>query len=100
MTAIMKNQPTLSDHEVLTGLVERITYQNAENGFCVIRIKGPWPPRAGHLGRPCRRDLCGEWVTATGNWVNDLAWAPSMPVSDRTARARAEEAGRPHLFLF
>src|SRR6266581_1761357 len=29
-----------------------------------------------------------------------LAWAPSMPVSDLTARARAEEAGRPHLFLF
>ncbi len=51
-------------------------------------------------GREHRRDLCGEWVTATGNWVNDLAWAPSMPVSDRTARARAEEAGRPHLFLF
>src|SRR5438132_1081891 len=28
----MKNQPTPSD-EVLTGLVERVTYQNAENGF-------------------------------------------------------------------
>src|SRR6266566_8468914 len=28
-----------SDHEVLTGLVERVTYQNAENGFCVVRIK-------------------------------------------------------------
>jgi exodeoxyribonuclease V alpha subunit len=24
---------------VLAGLVERVTYQNAENGFCVIRIK-------------------------------------------------------------
>ena len=37
--AIMKNQPTPSDHEVLTGLVERVTYQNAENGFCVLRVK-------------------------------------------------------------
>jgi len=35
----MKNQPSPSDHEVLTGLVERVTYQNAENGFCVIRVK-------------------------------------------------------------
>src|SRR6266536_6095241 len=35
----MKNQPTPSDHEVLTGLVERATYQNAENGFCVLRVK-------------------------------------------------------------
>jgi exodeoxyribonuclease V alpha subunit len=35
----MKNQPTPSDREVFTGLVERVTYQNAENGFCVIRVK-------------------------------------------------------------
>ena len=39
MTAIMKNQPTPSDHEVLAGLVERVTYQNAENGFSVLRVK-------------------------------------------------------------
>src|SRR6266704_2383482 len=28
----MKNQPTPPDREVLTGLIERVTYQNAENG--------------------------------------------------------------------
>ncbi len=100
MTAIMKNQPTLSDHEVLTGLVERITYQNAENGFCVIRIKA-----RGHRERvtlvghaAAISAASGSRQPATGSTT--LAWAPSMPVSDRTARARAEEAGRPHLFLF
>jgi exodeoxyribonuclease V alpha subunit len=57
--------------EVLAGLVERVTYHNAENGFCVLRIKA-----RGH------RDLvtavghaatvsAGEWITATGEWVND-----------------------------
>ena len=25
--------------EVLAGLVERVTYHNAENGFCVLRAK-------------------------------------------------------------
>ncbi len=25
--------------EVLAGLVERVTYHNAENGFCVLRVK-------------------------------------------------------------
>jgi len=25
--------------EVLAGLVERITFQNADNGFCVLRAK-------------------------------------------------------------
>ena len=57
--------------EVLAGLVERVTFHNAENGFCVLRIKA-----RGH------RDLitvvghaavisAGEWVTASGEWVND-----------------------------
>src|SRR5580704_15718033 len=57
--------------EVLAGLVERVTYHNAENGFCVLRIKA-----RGH------RDLvttvghaatiaAGEWITAAGEWVND-----------------------------
>ena len=57
--------------EVLAGLVERVTYHNEENGFCVLRAKA-----RGH------RDLvtvvghaasiaAGEWITATGEWVND-----------------------------
>jgi exodeoxyribonuclease V alpha subunit len=57
--------------EALAGLVERVTFHNAENGFCVLRTKA-----RGH------RDLvtvvghsatiaAGEWITATGEWVND-----------------------------
>ncbi|WP_299822075.1 ATP-dependent RecD-like DNA helicase [uncultured Jannaschia sp.] len=57
--------------EVLAGLVERVTFHSAESGFCVLRLKA-----RGH------RDLvttighaatisAGEWVTASGAWVND-----------------------------
>ena len=67
----MRTEPQPSDREVLAGLVERVTYQNAENGFCVIRVKA-----RGH------RDLvtvvghaavisAGEWITASGDWMND-----------------------------
>jgi hypothetical protein len=67
----MKTEPIPSDREVLAGLVERVTYQNADNGFCVIRVKA-----RGH------RDLitvvghaavisAGEWITAAGEWTND-----------------------------
>jgi exodeoxyribonuclease V alpha subunit len=28
--------------EVLAGLVERVTYHNEENGFCVLRVKARW----------------------------------------------------------
>jgi exodeoxyribonuclease V alpha subunit len=68
----MKPQQEPSTQEVLAGLVERVTFHNSENGFCVLRIKA-----RGH------RDLvtvvghaatisAGEWVTASGDWANDL----------------------------
>ena len=67
----MNPQPEQSNQEVLAGLVERVTYHNDENGFCVLRIKA-----RGH------RDLvtvvghaavisAGEWITASGEWIND-----------------------------
>jgi len=71
MNSRLKPQQESSAQEVLAGLVERVTFHNAENGFCVLRIKA-----RGH------RDLitvighaaviaAGEWVTASGEWVND-----------------------------
>jgi exodeoxyribonuclease V alpha subunit len=35
----MKPQPESSTQEVLAGLVERVTFHNVENGFCVLRAK-------------------------------------------------------------
>src|SRR5262249_6876356 len=35
----MRLQPEPSTQEVLAGLVERVTYHNAENGFCVLRAR-------------------------------------------------------------
>jgi exodeoxyribonuclease V alpha subunit len=67
----MKPVTESATQEALAGLVERVTFHNAENGFCVLRTKA-----RGH------RDLvtvvghsatiaAGEWITATGEWVND-----------------------------
>ena len=42
----LKSQPASSAQEVLAGLVERVTFHNAENGFCVLRAKA-----RGHRGR-------------------------------------------------
>jgi len=58
---------------VLAGLVERVTFHNAENGFCVLRAKA-----RGH------RDFvtvvghatiisAGEWITPSREWINDRA---------------------------
>jgi exodeoxyribonuclease V alpha subunit len=35
----MEAKPEPSNLEVLAGLIERVTYHNEENGFCVLRIK-------------------------------------------------------------
>ena len=35
----MKSQPEVSTKEVLAELVERVTYHNVENGFCVLRAR-------------------------------------------------------------
>jgi exodeoxyribonuclease V alpha subunit len=56
--------------EVLAGLVDRVTFHNAENGFCVLRVKARG-----------LRDLitvlgyavmisAGEFVQASGIWIN------------------------------
>jgi len=63
----MKIEPKPSDREVLAGLVERVTYHNAENGFCVLRAKVRGHRDVGHAAAIA----AGEWITASGDWVND-----------------------------
>jgi exodeoxyribonuclease V alpha subunit len=69
---------TTGNQEVLAGLVERVTFHSLESGFCVLRVKA-----RGH------RDLittvghaasisAGEWVTASGEWVNDRTHGPQF----------------------
>jgi exodeoxyribonuclease V alpha subunit len=67
----MNSQPTLSDREALAGSVERVTYQNAENGFCVLRVKARGHRDLVTLVGHAAAISAGEWITATGDWIND-----------------------------
>ncbi|WP_221629762.1 MULTISPECIES: ATP-dependent RecD-like DNA helicase [unclassified Synechococcus] len=82
-------QPT----EVLAGSIERVTFHNAENGFCVLRIKA-----RGH------RDLvtvvghaaeisAGEWVTVSGSWVNSREHGQQFKASFLRASAPTTAEG-------
>jgi exodeoxyribonuclease V alpha subunit len=53
----MKMEPQPSDREVLAGLVERVTYQNAENGFSVIRVRARGHRDLVTVVWPCRCDF-------------------------------------------
>ena len=67
----MRHEPTPRPDESLSGLIERVTFHNEENGWAVLKVRAK-----GH------RDLvtvvgslatvsAGEWVTAEGRWVQD-----------------------------
>jgi exodeoxyribonuclease V alpha subunit len=55
----------------VAGLVERVTYQNADSGFCVIRVKARGHRDLITLVGHAATISAGEWITATGDWVND-----------------------------
>ncbi|MGC9271929.1 helix-hairpin-helix domain-containing protein, partial [Acidiphilium sp.] len=57
--------------EVLAGLVERVTFHNSENGFCVLRVKARGHRDLATVIGHAAMISAGEWVTATGEWVND-----------------------------
>jgi hypothetical protein len=67
----MKPQPQASTHEVLAGLVERVTFHNAENGFCVLRAKARGHRDVVTVVGHAATIAAGEWITASGEWVND-----------------------------
>src|SRR5271168_3569138 len=62
----MRPTPESPNQEVLAGLVERVTFHNGENGFCVLRAKA-----RGH------RDLVTvvghAAIISAGEWINDRA---------------------------
>src|SRR4051794_5460360 len=57
--------------DTIAGTVERVTFHNAETGFCVLKVavrgRRDLVPLVGHapaIG-------AGEWITATGHWTSD-----------------------------
>jgi exodeoxyribonuclease V alpha subunit len=60
-----------STQEVLAGLIERVTYHNAENGFCVLRARARGHRDVVTVVGHAASISAGEWMPASGDWVND-----------------------------
>src|SRR6476660_9026311 len=67
----MKSQPQPTTQEVLAGPVERVTFHNGESGFCVLRIKARGHRELVTVIGHAAVISAGEWITASGEWVND-----------------------------
>lgn len=57
--------------EAITGLVERVTYHNAENGFCVLRVNVKGHNDLVTIVGNLHMISAGEFVQASGSWIHD-----------------------------
>src|SRR6516165_1590427 len=65
-----RTSPT-SSTEVLAGLVDRVTFHNPENGFCVLRVKARGQRDLITVVGHAAMITAGEFVQISGTWVND-----------------------------
>ena len=56
---------------MLAGLVERVTFHNEDNGFCVLRTRARGHRELVTVVGQAAAISAGEWITASGEWVND-----------------------------
>ena len=86
-------KPSATLPESISGLIERVTYHNEENGWTVVRVKAQ-----GH------RDLltvvgslpsvsAGEWLTAQGRWVQDREYGQQFRAEMLTSTAPNTKEG-------
>jgi exodeoxyribonuclease V alpha subunit len=68
----MKTPPQPGEaRELLSGLVERVTFHNPDNGFCVLRVQVRGRRELVTLVGHAAAVAPGEQVQASGTWVND-----------------------------
>jgi exodeoxyribonuclease V alpha subunit len=80
------------DETSLSGVVDRVVFTNAENGFTVLRVRVEGDPRLATVVGALPPLSPGEAVRFTGAWVNDRRFgrqfqareaAPSAPTTTR-----------------
>src|SRR6516162_890766 len=62
---------TSTPTEVVAGLVDRVTFYNPENGFCVLRVQARGQRDLVTVVGHAAMITAGEFVQISGTWVND-----------------------------
>jgi exodeoxyribonuclease V alpha subunit len=63
------------------GLVERVTFHNPDNGFCVLRAKARGQRDLVTVVGHAPTISAGEFIQASGTWVNDRTYGPQFKAS-------------------
>jgi exodeoxyribonuclease V alpha subunit len=61
----------VSTVEAITGVVERITFHNMDNGYAVLRVRVPRNRDIVTVVGNLSSVVAGEYIEARGQWVND-----------------------------
>src|SRR5215468_3867043 len=64
--------------ESLSGLVERVTFFNEENGFAVLKVKVSGQRDLVTIVGSLASVSPGEWVTAQGRWTQNKEFGPQF----------------------
>jgi exodeoxyribonuclease V alpha subunit len=66
-------EPLLQEHpsERLAGVIERVTFQSAQNGFCVLRVKVPGGRDLVTVVGTVGQVAPGEYLECHGRWVQN-----------------------------
>jgi len=67
----MTGSPPVAPLEALSGLIERVTFFNEENGFAVLKVKVARVTEPVTVVGSLPSANPGEWLTAEGRWVAD-----------------------------
>ena len=67
-SATPERQPST---ELISGLIERVTFHNDDSGFCVLRVKAKGQRDDVTVVGSLPSVTAGEWLTAEGWWVRD-----------------------------
>src|SRR2546429_3382880 len=71
IAAVVQQANASTATEALAGLVERVTFHNEDNGFCVLRVKARGQRDLITVLGHAAMISAGEFVQASGAWVND-----------------------------
>src|SRR5688572_677991 len=70
-TSMPQKPPQSAAVESLSGLIERVTFFNEENGFAVVKVKAKGHRDFVTVVGTLPSVSAGEWLTAEGQWVRD-----------------------------
>lgn len=86
-------EPGTQTLERLSGLVERVTYHNEENGYAVLRVKVPKERDLVTLIGHAPSVTPGEYATALGVWVLDKVYGRQFKATKLQIHAPTTLAG-------